>query len=113
MPKFTLDFTINSAEERLEAIKKIDLSTLTKTELETVSNYVLYGKDADGTSSVDRKEIQIKTKFKTYNKDRFVSLDEMMESPTFDEAQLTQNKTIYKKVRPHIDKEKAATVPGM
>ena len=57
MSKFTLDFSIPTSKERLEAVKKIDLSNLTKTELETVSNYILYGKDADGTSSVDRKEI--------------------------------------------------------
>lgn len=41
----------------MEAIKQIPLNTLTKTELETVTNYVLYGKDTDGTSPVDRKEI--------------------------------------------------------
>jgi hypothetical protein len=55
--KFKLDFNIVSAKDRLEAIKSIDLSTLTKTELETVTNYVLYGKDEDGTSIVDRKEV--------------------------------------------------------
>ena len=57
MAKFTLDFSIPTAKERLEAIKSIDLKTLTKTELETVSNYVLYGKDEDGKSAVDKKEI--------------------------------------------------------
>jgi len=66
--KFKLDFNIYSIEDRMEAIRKIPLDTLTPTELETVSNYVLYGKDADGTSAVDRKEIQIKTKFNSYNK---------------------------------------------
>jgi hypothetical protein len=55
--KFKLDFSIVSAKDRLDAIKQIDLSTLTKTELETVTNYVLYGKDEDGTSVVDRKEV--------------------------------------------------------
>ena len=57
MAKFKLDFTIESTEERLEAIKSIPLETLTKKELETVTNYVLYGKDEDGTSIVQRKEI--------------------------------------------------------
>jgi hypothetical protein len=57
MAKFKLDFTIESAKERLEAIKSIPLETLTKKELETVTNYVLYGKDEDGTSIVQRKEI--------------------------------------------------------
>ena len=113
MSKFTLNFDIPTSKERLEAIKDIDLASLSKTELETISNYILYGKDEDGKSVVDRKEVQIKTKFSSYQKDRFVSLDEMMESPTFDEGILQKNRTIYKKVKPSIDKEKAKDVPGM
>jgi hypothetical protein len=64
--KFKLDFTIPTSKERLDAIRDIPLETLNKTELETVSNYILYGKDEDGTSIVDRKEIYIKTKFNSY-----------------------------------------------
>lgn len=85
MSKFKLDFNIYSSKDRLEAIKQIDLAQLTKTELETVTNYVLYGKDEDGTSIVDRKEIQIKTKFNSYQRNKTVSLEGLMESPTFDE----------------------------
>ena len=113
MPKFKLDFSIESSKERLAAIKDIPLDTLTKTELETVTNYVLYGKDEDGTSCVDRKEIQIKTKFNSYNKEKIVSLDEMMESPTFDESIFQKDRTIYKKVKPSIDKDRAKDIPGM
>lgn len=113
MTKFKLDFDIYSSKDRLEAVKKIPLETLNKAELETVSNYILYGKDEDGTSCVDRKEVQIKTKFNSYNKEKFCSLDEMMESPTFDEAILQKNRTIYKKVKPSIDKERAKDIPGM
>ena len=36
-----------------------------------------------------------------------------MESPTFDENILRENKQIYKKVKPTIDKEKAKKIPGM
>ncbi|MBR4891395.1 MAG: hypothetical protein IKU15_08945 [Clostridia bacterium] len=57
MAKFTLDFDIPTSKGRLNAIKDIDLASLTKTELETISNYVLYGKDEDGKSVVDRKEV--------------------------------------------------------
>lgn len=57
MSKFTLNFDIPTSKERLEAIKDIDLASLSKTELETISNYVLYGKDEDGKSVVDRKEV--------------------------------------------------------
>ena len=98
MGKFNLDFNIESAKDRLEAIKKIPLDTLTKKDLETISNYVLYGKDEDGTSAVQRKEIQIKTKFNSYQKkeNMVTSLDALMESPTFDESIFQKNKTIYK-----------------
>ena len=57
MSKFKLDFDIYSSKDRLEAVRKIPLETLNKNELETVTNYILYGKDDDGTSCVDRKEI--------------------------------------------------------
>lgn len=98
----------------MNAIKQINLASLNDKELETVSNYVLYGKDSTtGESAVDRKEIEIKTKFNSYHKDRCVSLDEMMESPTFDENTLQKNPTIYKKIKLSIDKEKAKNVPGM
>ena len=113
MPKFKLDFNIYSVKDRLEAIKKIPLNTLTKTELETVTNYVLYGKDEDGTSIVDRKEVQIKTKFNSYHKNNTISLDALMESPTFDESIFKKDKTVYKKIKPSIDREKVKNIPGM
>lgn len=115
MAKFKLDFSINSSKDRLAAIKNIPLDTLNKSELETVTNYVLYGKDEDGTSCVDRKEVQIKTKFNSYNKEKIVSLDEMMENPAFDETifQNQQDKAIYKKPKPSIDRERAKNIPGM
>lgn len=37
----------------------------------------------------------------------------MMESPTFNEADLCRDQTIYKKIKPSIDKEKAARIPEM
>lgn len=116
--KFKLDFSIYSSEERMEAVKKIleenKDARITQLELDTISNYVLYGKDkATDTSVVDRKEVQIKTKFSSYHKERFCSLDELMESPTFNEAELSEDKSLYKKIKPSIDKEKAAKIPEM
>ena len=115
MQKFKLDFSIYSSKDRLEAIKSIPLETLTKSELETITNYVLYGKDEDGTSSVDRKEIQIKTKFNSYrkDKDKITSLDALMESPTFDESSFSSSPTHWKNVKPTIDKEKDKDIPNM
>ena len=111
--KFTLDFSIYYAKDRMKAVSQIPLQDLNASELETISKYVLCGKDEDGTSPIDRKEIFIKTKFNSYQKDRTVSLDELMESPTFDENILQNSNRNYKKVKPTINKEKAAKVPGM
>lgn len=113
MAKFKLDFSIESSKDRMEAIKSIPLETLTKKELETVTNYVLYGKDEDGTSIVQRKEIQIKTKFDSYQKEHTTSLDALMESPTFDEGIFQKNKVVYKKVKPTIDREQVKDILGM
>lgn len=113
MIMFTLDFTIFSTEDRCKYVNSFDLSKLSKKELELCSNYILYGKDSDGTSLVDRKEIEIKPKFSSYAKKAPVSLDALLESPTFNENMLRTGKNIYKKVKPTIDREKLKNVKGM
>ena len=112
---FNLDFTIETSNDRRDFIASKDLSKLNKKEIELCSNYILYGKDPnkDMTSCVDRKEIQIKTKFSSYSKKEPISLDALLESPTFNENLLKPKPTIYKKVKPTIDKEKAKDIPGM
>lgn len=111
---FNLDFNLITSEERCNFINSQDLSMLTPKEIELCSNYILYGKDKDKnyTSMVDRKEIQIKTKFKSYSRTEPLSLDALLESPTFDES-LLQKKTHYKKVKPTIDREQLKDVPGI
>ena len=69
---FNLDFTLETSNERRDFVASKDLSKLTPKEIELCGNYILYGKDhsdnpeIDGTSCVDRKEVQIKTKFNSY-----------------------------------------------
>ena len=111
--KYDLDFNIYFSKDRCKYLKKINLEELSPKDLETCANYVLYGKDEDDTSIVDRKEIQIKTKFSSYSKKEPLSLDSILESPTFNEGSLKTEKNIYKKVKPTIDKEKASNVKGM
>lgn len=112
MYKFQLDYTLDSTIDRLNLIKTLELKNLTQSELETCSNYILYGKDSNGTSIVDRKEIFIKTKFNSYSKNAPTSLDALLETPTFDES-IFQTHNIYKKVKPTIDKEKVKNIKGM
>ena len=113
MTKLDLDFTIESSKDRANFVSSLDLTQFTATQLETISNYILYGKDADGTSVVDRHEVEIGTKYGSYKRKRPESLDELIESPTFDETVLREVKPLYKKIKPSIDKEKDASIPGM
>ena len=112
---FNLDFNLVTSSERRDFIRSKDLSKLTPKEIELCSNYILYGKDEDKdlTSIVDRKEVQIKTKFQSYSKTEPVSLDALLESPTFNESLLRRTSTVYKKVKPKIDREKVKDIPGM
>lgn len=116
---FNLDFDLVTSDERRDFIASKDLSKLTQKEIELCGNYILYGKDRsnnpeiDGTSCVDRKEVQIQTKFQSYSKKEPISLDALLESPTFNENLLNPKPTIYKKVKPTIDREKVKDIPGM
>ena len=102
--KFKLDFNLETSSERLNLVKTFDLSSLTKKELELCTDYILYGKESDGFSAVDKKQIYIKAKHSTYQKKEPLSLEELLESPSFDESVLDKNRTIYKKPKVSIDR---------
>lgn len=112
-----LDFSIVTSEERAEFVSNFfganpDYKP-TQNELDTLSNYILYGKDqADGQSVVDRKEVEIDTKYKSYAKRKAESLDGLLETPGFNENTIV-TKYIYRKPKPTIDREADASVPGM
>lgn len=93
MPKsrLRLDFTLTTTEEREAFIEEYTREltfTPTSDELEMMGNYILWGKDPDGKSSVQRKEIQISTRHNTWQKKDDESLDALLESPTFNESNL-------------------------
>ena len=89
-----LDFSIPGTHERKafvdEYVQRPEFirAPLTEDELETIANYILWGKDSDGMNCTQRGEIQIETRNKTWQRDDTESLDAMMESPTFNEASL-------------------------
>ena len=93
MPKsrLKLDFTLSTTEERKNFIDRYTKEltfTPNAEELEMMGNYILWGKDADGYSAVQRKEIQISTRHNTWQKKGEESLDALLESPTFNETNL-------------------------
>lgn len=89
-----LDWSLNLTTERRDFVStyvtrpEFEKKPLTDDELETIANYILFGKDPDGQNVVQKKEIQIETRNKTWQRDDTESLDAMMESPTFNEASL-------------------------
>ena len=111
-----LDFSLETSAERSAYVNQhFDPygTYYTKKELETIANYIIFGKDADGTSAVDRKEIQVQTKHNTYKKKEPESLEALIEQPTFDEREILTGETRYKHPKPTIDREKDADVPGI
>lgn len=111
-----LDFSISGTQDRK---KFVDLyiqrpefirSPLTEDELETIANYILWGKDNDGLNCTQRGEIQIETRNKTWQRDDTESLDAMMESPTFNEASLRRPTEARTRIaREVFDRQKALT----
>ena len=89
-----LDFSITGTADRKDFVDQyvqrpeFIRAPLTEDELETIANYILWGKDPDGLNVTQRGEIQIETRNKTWQRDDTESLDAMMESPTFNEASL-------------------------
>ena len=89
-----LDFSISSTHDRKafvdEYVQRPEFirAPFTDDELETIANYILWGKDPDGQSIVQKGDISIETRNKTWQRDDTESLDAMMESPTFNEASL-------------------------
>ena len=123
--RFKLDFSIETSEARMEYLKQnVDFSKLTKKDIELCTDYVLYGKDPDGpkdihgnlTSAADRGEVIMKPKYSSYQKVEPVSLEGLMESPTFDETIFRTGKNIYKNPKPEPiskNREKYGHIPGM
>lgn len=110
-----LDFSIESSIDRANYVNKYmdPCANYTAKELETISNYLLYGKDEDGLSCVDKKDVQIKTKHSTWARKDAESLDALLEKPTFDERGIQTGNTRYKTPKPSIDRIADADVPGL
>lgn len=113
-----LNFDLPTSQERAEYVNKyMDQfgTKYTQKELKTIADYIIYGKDndKDGTSAVDRKEIQIKPKYNSYQKKEPESLEALMESPAFDERIFEKSKSKFKVKKPKIDRSKDFDVPGI
>lgn len=110
--RLKLDWTLSTSAERKkfvdEYISQISFSP-TEDELETIANYMLFGKDEDGLNVTQRGEIQIETKNKTWSRDDVESLDALIETPTFNEATVRrpQKSAQLKVKRENFDRQAA------
>ena len=92
--RLKLDFSIQTTNGRRDFVSQYILqpqfskSPLNEDELETIANYILWGKDEDGLNISQKGLVQIETRNKTWQRDDIESLDALMESPTFSEASL-------------------------
>ena len=109
-----LDFSISGTSDRKDFVDQyvqrpeFISKPLNEDELETIANYILWGKDNDGLNCTQRGEIQIETRNKTWQRDDTESLDAMMESPTFNEASLRRPTEARTRIaREVFDRQKA------
>lgn len=113
--RLKLDFSITSAADRAEFVKgylqssQFKTKPLTAAEAETISNYLLWGKEEDGKSPVQKKEIHIATKNNTWSRiQEEESLDALIEMPTFNESIIVRpSEAKYKTVKETFSREKA------
>lgn len=122
-----LDRNLYSNTERAEQVRNLftpEISNLaalhfdeysTQLELEKIANFILYGKDPVlDKNFCQLKEIQIKPKYNAYQRKEPESLDALLEDPLTNETHFEEIKrTVYKKVKPTIDREKDQHIPGM
>lgn len=88
-----LNFNIESSEDRAQFVRNYvenpDFinNPLTEDELETIANYVLWGKDPiTQKNGVQDGDFEIETRYSTWSRPEITSLDELRESETFQEA---------------------------
>ena len=123
-----LNYNLYSNSERAEQVRNLFTPELTELamlhfnevstqhELETIANFILYGKDPKSDKNFcQKKEIQIKRAHRTYEKKEPESLDALLEETLGEEVNLSPlgSRPVYKKTKPTIDREKDKDIPGM
>lgn len=107
MNRLKLDWALSTSTERNEFVQQYITQEvflkrpLTSDELETVANYILWGKNEEGLSIEQEGLVELPRKNSTWTAQNVESLDELTESPTFNEATIYSlaSKLPTKKVR--------------
>lgn len=115
--RLNLNFGLETNKERSEFLAsylerpEFQKRPPSEEELETMSNYILWGRDPDtGKNVVQSKEIQIETRNGTWDKQEAESLDALMEGSAFNEATLQRPTQSAQKIpRETFSREDALT----
>lgn len=89
-----LDFSLVTNEERAQFLdtylQRPEFTKFppTEEELETMANYLLWGKDPKTGLNAKQRGLELKSKHKTWDDSPVDSLEQLMEQPTFNEASL-------------------------
>ncbi|MBR4155408.1 MAG: hypothetical protein IKU01_01715 [Bacteroidales bacterium] len=90
--RLNLDWALSTSTERSDFINEYVRGETfakvppTEEELETMGNYILWGKDEDGLNVDQRKEVELPRRYATWTAQNVDSLDEKIECPTFIEG---------------------------
>lgn len=114
--RLQLDFKLVTTDERAnflnEYLQRPEFTKRppTEDELETMGNYLLWGKDPiTGLNAKQAGICDIETKHGTWDKSSSIeSLEELMESPTFNEASLLTLDTVPLKAKREVFSRKEA-----
>ena len=110
--RLKLDWTLNTSDERAAFINQYTTSltfTPNEEELEMMGNYILWGRDLDGQNAEQKGLVQLERRNTTWTANQNVgSLDELLETPTFNESELRQpNSPVYKTPKQNFSREEA------
>jgi hypothetical protein len=95
--RLNLDFALSTTEERTQFVNEYLTRSefiqkpLTSDEIETISNYILWGKDPNTQKNVKQEKlIELESRSKTWDSKTVDSLDAILESPTVHESQFKE-----------------------
>lgn len=115
-----LDFDLETISDRQNYVNNLVAEwqeagkELREVDLTLLADYVLYGKDKDGLSPVKKKEVEIDTRYSTYERKNVPSLEQLMEQPSFDEnilLPLTTKQPYKKNLNKKFDREEVSDIP--
>lgn len=109
----SLDWTLETAVERtdfLEAYLANRTIPLSESDLEMCGNYLLWGRGSNGLNAEQEGYVQLERRNSTWassaNTRQISSIEELIENPTFDEAQFhSLTDTTYKTPKPNFSRE--------